>query len=338
VRDAAAPLALRLLKATAGHADTVAVWLWNRRAALLRLYDAPAASGPSGSASSSMSTSSREARRPVHAAMRLNAGACGKTIELSNGGLTATQSVFEKWGMVRADREVPATGTSTWEVRIDVSAKGHVFVGVATPRASVDSFLGADRHGWGYIGNRGAWHNKHKEKTFGKDFRSGDVVRLVLDAEQGTLSYALNGDDLGVAFVGLNGLRLFPAFALYQRGDRITLLSCNMASDDASVTDAVAQMDDDEEARSPGTCGAVLVLGAHEKARDVLRYLGDASVVAAARNADVNRLLESPAARWAVSVRGISGEVGADESLGELVARVHGGDATAGVLQVDLEV
>ena len=34
--------------------------------------------------------------------------------------------------------------------------------------------------------------------------------------DAGTLSFALNGESLGVAFDGLHGKTLYPAFALYQ--------------------------------------------------------------------------------------------------------------------------
>ena len=50
---------------------------------------------------------------------------------------------------------------------------------------NLNTYLGNDKYGWGYIGNRGAWHNKHKLKTYGKDFRTGDVVRATLDMDAG---------------------------------------------------------------------------------------------------------------------------------------------------------
>ena len=74
--------------------------------------------------------------------------------------------------------------------------------------AHSNTYLGNDKYGWGYIGNRGAWHNKHKLKTYGKDFRTGDVVRATLDMDAGTLSFALNGESLGVAFASLQGKTL----------------------------------------------------------------------------------------------------------------------------------
>mmetsp|Transcript_33163 Transcript_33163/g.53318 ORF Transcript_33163/g.53318 Transcript_33163/m.53318 type:complete len:5108 (-) Transcript_33163:115-15438(-) len=161
----------------------------------------------------------------------LNEKSCGSTITISEDGLSGTQTSFEKWGMVRADKELPQTGISTWDVSVDLSPKGHIFVGVATKNSNLNSYLGNDKYGWGYIGNRGAWHNKHKVKTYGKDFRTGYVVTVTMDMDEGVLSFAVNGEDLGPAFDdGLKGKQLYPAFALYQKGDRFTITRCSLAS------------------------------------------------------------------------------------------------------------
>ena len=176
---------------------------------------------------------------------RLNPLACGKTIDITNNYLTATQVVFEKWGVVRADYELPLFGVSSWEVRLDNCPKGHIFLGVATSRSNIDGYLGCDRHGWGFIGNRGVWHNKHKENTYGKEFRTGDIVKVILDMNEGTLSFALNGEELGVAFTGLSGLKLYPAFSLYQKGDRFTLLHCLLPRSDSASHNGVSQASND---------------------------------------------------------------------------------------------
>jgi len=162
--------------------------------------------------------------------IRLDPKSCGSTISISDDGLGGTQVSFEKWGMVRADTELPMHGVSSWDVSIDLSPKGHIFVGVATSSSNLNSYLGNDRFGWGYIGNRGAWHNKHKVKTYGKDFRTGHVVTVTMNMDEGVLSFALNGEPLGVAFdEGLKDRKLFPAFALYQNGDRFTITRCSLA-------------------------------------------------------------------------------------------------------------
>jgi hypothetical protein len=54
--------------------------------------------------------------------------------------------------------------------------------------------------------------------------KKGDVVRCELDMDAGTLSYAINGVDLGVCFTGLSGYELWPAVQFYSSGRVVRLL------------------------------------------------------------------------------------------------------------------
>ena len=71
-----------------------------------------------------------------------------------------------------------------------------------------------------YDGNRcKAWNGT--DHTYGSKWETGDVVTCYLDLDEGTISYSLNGDDLGAAFtsVGVEGSiaeGLFPAVSLEQ--------------------------------------------------------------------------------------------------------------------------
>eukprot|EP00948_MAST-09A_sp_MAST-9A-sp1_P001621 g1621.t1 len=155
---------------------------------------------------------------------------CSSAIEVSDSGLTITNHKYETWGTVRADTLVPIEGISSWEVKIDTSPKGHIFLGVATSEANLNSYLGSDRYGWGYIGNRGAWHNKKKAKSYGKDFRTGDLIKVIVDMDNGNLSFELNGEHMGIALSGFKGMEVFPAFALYQNKDQCTITNIQLAN------------------------------------------------------------------------------------------------------------
>lgn len=129
-------------------------------------------------------------------------------------------------------------GVHVWEVRISfVTASSNIFLGVARKDVRLDSYLGKDNRGWGWIGNRALWHNGSKQRgTYGEKFKTGDVVRLTLDLRRGTLSYALNGKDLGVAFgPGGTGPKLegtfYPGFALYNQRDSIDLIGGHRVED-----------------------------------------------------------------------------------------------------------
>lgn len=130
------------------------------------------------------------------------------------------------------------SGVHVWEVRISfVTASSNIFLGVARKDVRLDSYLGKDNRGWGWIGNRALWHNGSKQRgTYGEKFKTGDVVRLTLDLRRGTLSYALNGKDLGVAFgPGGTGPKLegtfYPGFALYNQRDSLDLIGGHRVED-----------------------------------------------------------------------------------------------------------
>ncbi|RLN53692.1 hypothetical protein BBJ29_001338 [Phytophthora kernoviae] len=129
-------------------------------------------------------------------------------------------------------------GVHIWEVRISfVTASSNIFLGIARRDVRLDSYLGKDNRGWGWIGNRALWHNGSKQRgTYGDKFKTGDIVRLTLDLRRGTLSYALNGKDLGVAFgPGGTGPKLegtfYPGFALYNQRDSIDLIGGHRVED-----------------------------------------------------------------------------------------------------------
>lgn len=57
---------------------------------------------------------------------------------------------------------------------------------------------------------------RHKVRSYGDLFREGDTIGVVLNMDLGTLRFARNGRDLGVAVQGLEGT-LYPAFSMYNR-------------------------------------------------------------------------------------------------------------------------
>lgn len=269
---------------------------------------------------------------------QLSPAHCSKVIEVTNDGLGATQTAHEQWGMVRADRELAQFGQSIWEVRLDHSPRGSVFIGLATDKANVDAFLGGDRQSYGYIGNRGAWHNKRKE-TYGKEFKTGDVVKVIVDMSEGKVTYCVNGESMGEAFTGLAGLRLFPAVALFQKGDKVSILysthvmrsqhpvSFSSAPASSSVTTAGdrAPQDASETAwrRSADAGGAFWVKGDTVTAANALNAIGRGCVLdklwQETGREDANRAL---AGRWEMEVDPMVGvELASTSTLSELVQR-----------------
>ena len=110
------------------HSVTVAVWYKETLATSIM------------AAASGINTSGHQKRQDLR--FKLNPSQCGSTIKIGQDGFSATQVTYEKWGMVRADLELPSHGVSTWDVAIDTSPKGHIFLGVATAQSNLNSYLG----------------------------------------------------------------------------------------------------------------------------------------------------------------------------------------------------
>uniref|UniRef100_A0A7S2RG93 HECT E3 ubiquitin ligase n=1 Tax=Mucochytrium quahogii TaxID=96639 RepID=A0A7S2RG93_9STRA len=147
---------------------------------------------------------------------------CGPSISISEKGLSASFSAMESWSTVLGS-EGFTSGVAQWQIRIDESESPYMFVGVATRKACLTTFLGGDEHGWGYIGDRALYHKRNRVNVYGERFGQGDIIGVVLDMDQGTLSFNKNGKDLGVAIEGLSG-RLYPAFAFYSGTQSVSLL------------------------------------------------------------------------------------------------------------------
>jgi hypothetical protein len=174
-----------------------------------------------------------EFRFPVSEAMNwvLSAETKGPDIKVFNGGMSAQAKREKSWQTVVATRGF-ARGISSWEVKVEhVSPSSNVFFGVVGQGADLDSYVGCDELGWGWIGCCASWTGGRKVKhPFGDRLKSGDVVRVSLDLHRRSLSIAINGTDFGSALEritpprALEGGLLFPAFSFYNKNDSLTLL------------------------------------------------------------------------------------------------------------------
>lgn len=130
--------------------------------------------------------------------------------------VSVKNSVNKKWSSVRCGAKM-MSGVHVWDVMIDRCISKNIFIGVVSPEAKKDNYVGCDRHGWAFLANRAVWHNKSKTRSYGELFRSGDIVTATLDLDRGTLGFKLNSVDLGIAVTGLTP-PLFAAFSLYNEG------------------------------------------------------------------------------------------------------------------------
>ena len=175
------------------------------------------------------------------------------------------QRASKVWGSVLSSTPfTPKTGIHRWAIRLDKCERGHVFIGVATVQASMRTYVGGDKYGWGMIGTQALWHDRRKIRgDYGATFRTGSTIIVTLDTNAGTISYSSwkkssqkssqsidqviqsissshrygqgSGlgivEDWGVAFEGLPlDSKLYPAVGLYQRDDKATLLTVELGT------------------------------------------------------------------------------------------------------------
>ena len=123
---------------------------------------------------------------------------CADSISVSSSSsasppITANQRAAKVWGTVlSATCFPPKSGVHRWAVRLDKCERGHVFVGIATSRTNLKTYVGGDSNGWGLIGTQALWHDRSKVRgDYGAAFRTGAVVVITLDTNAGTLSFGL---------------------------------------------------------------------------------------------------------------------------------------------------
>ncbi|KFB45678.1 AGAP010197-PA-like protein [Anopheles sinensis] len=116
-------------------------------------------------------------------------------------------------------------GLHVWEVFWSTRQRGtHAVIGVATAEAPLhsvgyQSLVGLNEHSWGWdLGRNKLYHNSKScpgvtypailkpEETF----LVPDKFLVALDMDEGTLSFIVDGQYLGVAFKGLKGRKLYP--------------------------------------------------------------------------------------------------------------------------------
>ena len=126
-----------------------------------------------------------------------------------------------KWATCLAAHPGLRSGRFTWSVCLDDTKHG---AGVAVGVVDAGAFLvdrqnlGASAQSWCYskTGKKGDGSGFH---NYGKAYTNGDTVTLTLDmeGEKRTLSFAVNGDDQGVAYTEKDGIgecALVPAVCL----------------------------------------------------------------------------------------------------------------------------
>ncbi|RLV99104.1 hypothetical protein DV515_00010043 [Chloebia gouldiae] len=116
-------------------------------------------------------------------------------------------------------------GLHVWQIHWPTRQRGtHAVVGVSTADAPLHSvgytsLVGSNNESWGWdLGRNKLYHNCKNQPgvTYpvflepDESFVLPDSLLVVLDMDEGTLSFMVDGQYLGVAFRGLKGKKLYP--------------------------------------------------------------------------------------------------------------------------------
>jgi len=130
---------------------------------------------------------------------------------LSNGDLTSTITTSFQPGGVRA-LYGKSSGKWYWEDTIGSVSDGSTLVGVATSAWDLESQIGEGATSWAYRSYDGNIFHNMTNAAYGPAYGPTDVISTLLDMDAGTLTYWLNGANLGVAYNGVTGT-IYPGFS-----------------------------------------------------------------------------------------------------------------------------
>lgn len=154
----------------------------------------------------------------------------GAFITLSDANKVASSTTSGgSWRSVYGLKGI-GSGKAVFAVRIDALSPTRSFVGVGDAAASVDLYIGADAHGWGYLSSGGSRHSGAGGAGSLAAYTVGDVVMVAVDATAGKIWFGKNGTwvgdpaaGTGAVFSSLAGT-LYPGVSRETNGLSVTLL------------------------------------------------------------------------------------------------------------------
>lgn len=157
----------------------------------------------------------------------------GEYIEIVSDGTSARHAGprprnAQSWQSVVAEGWL-TSGVHTFEIKIDQNVSKWIFIGVAT-RAwkgytdPTNGYLGHYADSWSF-GSYSGWGKTHNSLNgaYGGTYITGDKVKVTVDMDNHTLSFAVNGNDYGVCHRDIAD-EVCLAVTLYKAGDQVTLL------------------------------------------------------------------------------------------------------------------
>ncbi|KAJ3007231.1 UNVERIFIED_CONTAM: hypothetical protein HDU68_003633, partial [Siphonaria sp. JEL0065] len=127
----------------------------------------------------------------------------------------------DSWTFESARCNVSVTGEGKYAYEVTLNTDGIIQIGWVTETCNFDpeggEGVGDNAFSYAYDGNRvKKWHSFFTtNNSYGEEWTSGDVITVLIDLDEKTVSYLRNGNDLGVAFTNVDSkLNWYPAVSL----------------------------------------------------------------------------------------------------------------------------
>mmetsp|Transcript_16219 Transcript_16219/g.2265 ORF Transcript_16219/g.2265 Transcript_16219/m.2265 type:complete len:121 (+) Transcript_16219:371-733(+) len=94
------------------------------------------------------------------------------------------------------------SGLNYWEILPENTTENEMKVGISCGEDfSMDSAFCDYNHGWAFYGLGSIRHGSNSAgQNYGRKFKNSGVLGLYLDMNKGTISFSLDGQNLGIAF------------------------------------------------------------------------------------------------------------------------------------------
>ncbi|KAJ3292547.1 hypothetical protein HDU79_001346 [Rhizoclosmatium sp. JEL0117] len=127
----------------------------------------------------------------------------------------------DSWTFESARCNVCVSREGKYAFEVKLMTDGIIQIGWATEDCVFDpeggEGVGDNAQSYAYDGNRvRKWHSTFtSNNTYGEEWAAGDVITVLIDLDEQTISYLRNGNDLGVAFTDVDtALNWYPAVSL----------------------------------------------------------------------------------------------------------------------------
>lgn len=101
----------------------------------------------------------------------------------------------------------PSSGRYYWELEVVActGASWQVACGVGTQAIDLNSYMSQSTYGWGYFNHGCRCHNSGSASlSYGGYYSQGNIIGVLYDSDEGTLTFYKDGVNLGIAFSEIN--------------------------------------------------------------------------------------------------------------------------------------